>query len=334
MPASQLGGDRLPKRGLIVGKFWPPHRGHKFLIDSGRAQTDHLTVIVCQRPHETPSGDLRASWLREIHPDVHVLLVDDTDDEQDYKIWRENSICWLGFIPDVLFTSEDYGAPFAQALGCEHILIDRARKSVPISGTQIRSASFENWHFLEAPVRAWYALRICLVGAESTGKTTLAQALAAHYETAWIPEYAREYSERKIAAGSTAWSSSEFIGIAQTQCDRENTGARAANRILICDTDAFATTIWYERYFGKRSPELEAIAAKQKHPDLYLLTDIDIPFQHDNIRDGEGIRTWMHQTFKDELTRQKRPFKLLSGAPEERLAQAIAEIDKLFSLGT
>ncbi len=319
----------MPKRGLIVGKFWPPHRGHKFLIDSARAQVDGLTIIVCRRPHEMPSGDLRASWLREIHPNVNVLLADDTDDEQDYRIWAQNTLRWLGFTPDVVFTSEDYGAPFAQALGCEHILIDRARRTVPISGTRIRCAPFLYWDYLEPPVRAWYALRICLVGAESTGKTTLAKALAAHYETAWIPEYAREYSEQKAAAGSTNWSPSEFIHIAQTQCNRENTGARTANRILICDTDAFATAIWYRRYFGRRSPELEAIAAKGKLPDLYLLTDIDTPFVPDNIRDGEGIRTWMHQTFIEELTQQGRLFKLLSGPHEERLRQAVSKIDKL-----
>ncbi len=323
----------MPKRGLIVGKFWPPHRGHKYLIDSGRARVDHLTVIVCQRPHEQPTGELRASWLREIHPNVIVLLVNDTDDEQDYRVWAQNSIRWLGFIPDVLFTSEDYGVPFAQALGCEHVSVDRARRTVPISGTQIRSAPFQHWDFLESPVRAWYALRVCIVGAESTGKTTLAQALAEHYRTTWIPEYAREYSEAPLTGGSTEWSPSEFTHIAQTQCDRESAGARTANRILICDTDAFATTVWYRRYFETRSPEVEAIVAKQKGPDLYLLTDINIPFQPDNIRDGEGIRTWMHQTFLEELAKQQRPFVLLSGPHEERLACAVTKIEQVLQHG-
>jgi hypothetical protein len=69
----------------------------------------------------------------------------------------------------------------------------------PISGTAVRSNPLGCWDFLEPPVRAWYAKRICLVGAESTGKTTLAQMLAERYQTVWVPEYGREYSERKLS---------------------------------------------------------------------------------------------------------------------------------------
>ena len=151
----------MAKRGLIVGKFYPPHRGHKFLLEASRAQVDQLSVIVCQKPNEEPSGELRAAWLREIHPDVNVLLIDDVYDEQDSKIWAENSIRWLGFVPDVVFTSEDYGDRFAFHLGCQHVLVDKARAIVPVSGTMVRAAPLWFWEYLEPPVRGWYAKRIC-----------------------------------------------------------------------------------------------------------------------------------------------------------------------------
>ena len=320
----------MAKRGLIVGKFYPPHRGHKYLIDAGRAQVHQLSVIVCQKPNEQPPGELRAAWLREIYPDVKVLLIDDVYDEQDSKIWAENSIRWLGFVPDVVFTSEDYGDRFAHYLGCQHVLIDKARSIVPVSGTKVRSAPLRYWEYLETPVRGWYAKRVCLVGAESTGKTTLAQALAAHHQTVWVAEYGREYSERKLAAeGSYNWSSEEFTHIAQVQCERENEAARKANKILICDTDAFATSIWHHRYLHKRSPAVEAIVTQHRRPDLYLLTDVNTPFEQDGTRDGEAIRHWMHETFVEELTAQQRPFQFLTGSPEDRLASAIAMIDDL-----
>jgi NadR type nicotinamide-nucleotide adenylyltransferase len=320
----------MPKRGLIVGKFYPPHRGHKFLIDSGRAQVDELHVIVCQKPNEQPPGELRAAWLREIHPDVKVLLIDDVYDEQDSRVWAENSIRWLGFAPDVVFTSEDYGDRFAFYLGCQHVLIDKARSIVPVSGTKVRNNAMEYWEFLEPPVRGWYAKRICLVGAESTGKTTLAQALAAHYQTVWVPEYGREYSERKLAAdGGYDWASEEFTHIAQIQCERENDAARKANKILICDTDAFATSIWHRRYLHERSAAVEAIVAAHRRPDLYLLTDVNTPFEQDGTRDGEAIREWMHAMFVEELTAQQRPFQLLTGTRAERLAKAMRMIDAL-----
>jgi NadR type nicotinamide-nucleotide adenylyltransferase len=322
----------MPGRGLIVGKFYPPHRGHKHLIDFGRSRVDELSVIVCRKPGESPEGVLRVAWLREIHPDVNVLLIDDVYDEQDSRVWAENSIRWLGSKPDVVFTSEDYGERFAQFLGCEHILVDKSRAAVPISGTLVRSNPLGCWEFLEPPVRAWYAKRICLIGAESTGKTTLAQMLADRYQTVWVPEYGREYSERKLAEdGGYDWRSNEFTIIAQTQCERENEAARRANKVLICDTDAFATSVWHRRYMDERSPEVEAIAAGHRRPDLYLLTDAGAPFVQDGTRDGESIREWMHATFLSELTAQRRPFRLLSGSWRERFDAAVKCIDEVIA---
>lgn len=322
----------MPRHGLIVGKFYPPHRGHKHLIDFARSRVEELSVIVCQKPGESPCGELRAAWLRAIHPDAQVLLIDDVYDEQDSRVWAENSVRWLGFAPDVVFTSEDYGERFAHFLGCEHILVDKDREAVPISGTAVRSNPLSCWEFLEPPVRAWYAKRICLVGAESTGKTTLAQMLAERYQTVWVPEYGREYSERKLADdGEYHWRSEEFTVIAQTQCEREDEAARRANKILICDTDAFATSVWHRRYMSDRSPEVEAIAAEHHRPDLYLLTDVNTPFVQDGTRDGELIREWMHNTFVCELTAQRRPFRLISGALEDRFDRAVEYIDEMIT---
>jgi HTH-type transcriptional regulator, transcriptional repressor of NAD biosynthesis genes len=322
----------MPGRGLIVGKFYPPHRGHKHLIDFGRSRVDELSVIVCQKPGEFPEGELRAAWLREIHPEVNVLLIDDVYDEQDSRVWAENSIRWLGFVPDMVFTSEDYGERFAHFLGCEHIQVDREREAVPVSGTMVRSNPLGCWDFLEPPVRAWYAKRICVVGAESTGKTTLARMLADRYRTVWVPEYGREYSERKLAEdGGYDWRSEEFTIIARTQCERENEAARGANKVLICDTDAFATGVWHRRYMDDRSQEVEAIAAGHRRPDLYLLTDVDTPFVQDGTRDGESIREWMHETFVAELAEQRRPFRLLSGSWQERFNAAVQCVDEVIA---
>ncbi len=320
----------MTRRGLIVGKFYPPHRGHKYLIETARGQVDELTVIVCGKSAEVPAGELRAAWLREIHPDVRVLLIDDTLDPHDSQLWAEHSVRWLGHTPDVVFTSEDYGAQFARCLGCAHVQVDQARTVVPISATMVRAAPLRCWEFLEPPVRGYYAKRVCLVGAESTGKTTLAQMLAEHFHTVWVPEYGREYSEQKLTAtGRYDWWSEEFAHIARTQCEREDAAARRANLVLLCDTDAFATGIWHRRYMGARAPEVEAIVAAHRHPDLYLLTDINTPFVQDGTRDGELIRVWMHETFVAELTAQARPFHLLAGTLPARFAAAVKYVDEL-----
>jgi HTH-type transcriptional regulator, transcriptional repressor of NAD biosynthesis genes len=286
-------------------------------------------VIVCGKPELAIPGELRAAWLREIHPGVRVRAIDDYYPDDDSRLWAGLTIGWLGGVPDVVFTSEDYGEAYAHYLGCRHVLVDRARQVVPCSGTAIRADPLAHWDYLEPPVRAYLAKRVCVVGAESTGTTTLTQALAAHYQTAWVPEYGREYSELKLARGDyETWQTDEFTVIANEQCRLEDEAARCANRLLICDTDAFATSIWHRRYRDARSPAVEAIADSRRY-DLYLLTGDEIPFVQDGLRDGEHIRHWMHDLFVAELTATCRPFALISGTREERLTQAVELIDRL-----
>jgi NadR type nicotinamide-nucleotide adenylyltransferase len=319
----------------VIGRFYPPHRGHKYLIEFARARVDELSVIVCRRAEEEPPAELRAAWLREIHPGVRVLVVEDTVDSADSRGWAEYSIQQLGFAPEAVFTSEDYGEPFARCLSCEHVAVDPARAAVPISATRVRRDPLGCWEFLEPPVRGYYARRVCLVGAESTGKTTLARDLAAHYETTWVPEYGREYSERKLLEdGGDEWRSDEFAHIARTQCVWEDAAARISNRLLICDTDAFATSVWHRRYMGARSPEVEETVARHRRPDLYLLTDINTPFVQDGTRDGEQIRGWMHDTFVEELTERALPFRHLTGSFAARFASAVKHIDELLRAST
>ena len=209
----------MTTRGLVVGKFYPPHRGHKLLIDAAAAGADEVDVVVCDRPGEDPPAALRAAWLREIHPAARVRLIDDRDDADDSAVWAINCTALLGFAPDVAFTSEDYGDRFAACLGCRHVLVDKARTAVPISGTAVRADPLGCWDFLEPPVRGHYAKRVVLIGAESTGKTTLAADLAAAFDTLWLPEYGREYWERKMARGEpNVWHPDEFAAIAREEC--------------------------------------------------------------------------------------------------------------------
>lgn len=320
--------DKLGRTGVVIGKFYPPHRGHKYLIDTAAAQVERPTVMVCGKPEQLMPGELRAAWLREIHPHVTVLAIDDYYPDDDSQLWAELTIDWLGGRPDVVFTSEAYGERYAQFLGCRHVAVDPARLAVPCSGTAVRADPLVMWEYLEPPVRAYLAKRVCVVGAESTGTTTLAKDLAAYYRTAWVPEYGREYSEVRLARGDLAdWTTEEFVHIAAEQCRIEDTATREANRLLICDTDAFATSIWHRRYLGHRSPECEAIAATRRY-DFYLLTGNEIPFVQDGTRDGEHIRHWMHNTFVEELERTGREHVLLSGSREKRLARAVEVIDE------
>lgn len=316
--------------GLVIGRFYPPHRGHKFLIDTALAQVDHLDLLVCVRPEQTIPGELRAQWLKEIHPSAHVRAIDDPGKDDDSEFWAKYTVQILGRGPDIVFTSEDYGEAFARFLGCRHVMVDRERRHVPITATAIQQAPLRNWEYLEPCVRAFYAKRVCVVGAECTGKTTLARDLAEHYKTAWVPEYAREYCEKMQDTGVDLWTyqwrSEQFVEIARQQMETEDRLAREANRVLICDTDVLSTGIWHERYLRKPSPEVGAMTAACRH-HLYLLTDCDIPFVQDGLRDGETIRQWMTVRFEQALA--GRAWVKISGSREQRFTAAIQAIDPM-----
>lgn len=302
--------------GFVVGKFYPPHRGHKHLIDTARRQCDRLIVLLPHHPSQTIPGELRKSWLEEIHPDCEIHLVPDELDN-DSEQWAKWTLNYLGRAPDVVFTSEDYGQRFAELMGARHVMVDRARKIVPISGSRIREAPLDHLDFLEPCVRAHYVKRVVVIGAESCGKTTLAQHLANTFKTNWVPEYGREHWEKKVAGLKMTdplpgWTPEEFVHIATEQQRRENLGARSANKVLVCDTNATATGTWYERYYGSRSAEVDAIGAKDR-VDLYLLCAADVPFVQDGFRDGEKIRQWMHGRFAEELAKTGVPTVLIDG---------------------
>jgi NadR type nicotinamide-nucleotide adenylyltransferase len=232
----------------------------------------------------------------------------------------------FGRRPDVVFTSEAYGPRYAHFLQARHVSVDPGREHVPVSGTAVRADPWGMARFLDPVVRAWFVRRVCVVGAESTGTTTLCQDLAHHYGCPWVPEYGRAYCAER--GDAIDWRSADFERIARRQLADEDAAARAADRLLICDTDALATSIWHERYLGTRSPLLEHLAAARRY-DLYLLTSDDIPFEQDGTRDGEHVRGWMSQRFREELAQRPEPWVELRGDRAHRLAKATDHVDTL-----
>lgn len=319
--------------GVVIGRFLPPHRGHSYLIETACAGADEVTVIVCDRADDPVPAAFRAQVLRELHPTIRVLITrDDVPDAKDSRAWAERTTGLLGRSPEVVFSSEEYGERYAAFMGARHVSVDPDRLRFPVSGTAVRADPFAHSEFLSPRVRAWYVPRICVVGAESTGTTTLARDLAEHYNCAWVPEYGREYCDKLLASAPTIdWHTGDFVHIAQRQQGDEDAAAGWGGRLLICDTDAMATAIWHERYLGVRSSHVDRIAASRSYA-LYVLTSDDIPFIQDGTRDGERVRGWMTTRFRQELAGRAEPWIEVRGGPAERIAAATARIDNL--LGT
>jgi NadR type nicotinamide-nucleotide adenylyltransferase len=342
------------RHGLVVGKFYPPHAGHHHLIDTAAAACERLTVVAAASPAESIPLALRTAWLRERHPQPHVEIVAAVDDvEVDYEseaVWSAHVEIFraaAGDPVDVVFSSEEYGAELARRLGAVHVPVDPPRERFPVSGTAVRANPAACWQWLSPAVRAYLARRVVVVGAESSGTTTLARALAGHYArrggvwaaTRWVPEYGRLYCEEKLALasgswiGDLTWSSEEFTVIAERQLAWEDAAARSGSPLLVCDTDPFATTLWHERYLDGPSPDVERLHTRAHH-DLWILTDTaDVPFDQDGWRDGEATRDRMSRRFAEELARRGLPHVTVTGSPEKRLADAVDAIDTLLARG-
>uniref|UniRef100_A0AAU2K167 AAA family ATPase n=1 Tax=Streptomyces sp. NBC_00049 TaxID=2903617 RepID=A0AAU2K167_9ACTN len=342
--------------GLVLGKFYPPHAGHHHLVRTAQDRCERLTVLVCAASVESvPLAD-RVAWMREAHPEADVVgAIDDLPvDLHDPAVWEAHMAIFRTAVAgpvDAVFTSEEYGTELARRFGAEEVCVDPARTLFPVSGTAVRADPVGCWDFLGPAVRAALTRRVVVLGAESTGTTTLSRALAAHYRrrggawarTGWVAEYGRLYSEEKLAAARAAdpaatwadisFASAEFPVIARRQDAEEERAARTGSPVLFCDTDSFATGIWHERYTGGRSEEVEKTAALTRR-DLYLLTDdADVPFEDDGLRDGPHLRPWMTGRFREELEATGKRFLLVRGDREERLAAAVAAVDELLAEG-
>ncbi|MEU5946676.1 AAA family ATPase [Micromonospora sp. NPDC047465] len=338
------------RHGLVVGKFYPPHAGHHALIEAAAARCAAVTVVVAPSRRESIPLALRLDWLREVHAATPwVRFVGRYDDHPvdyaDPAVWDLHCAVFRealgGRRVDAVFSSETYGEELARRFDAVGVCVDQGRRRVPVSGTAVRADPAGHWDRLSAPVRAWFVRRVVVVGAESTGTTTMAAALAEHYGTRWVPEYGRELTERKLARlrerdpaatiFDVTWDRDDFAEVVREQQAAEDAAARSCGPLLFCDTDARATAVWEERYLGSASAEVGAAA---RRPALYLLTDhVGVPFDDDGLRDGEHLRAWMTGRFRTELAGCGAPVVELTGPHPERLARAVAACDALLAAG-
>jgi nicotinamide riboside kinase len=161
-------------------------------------------------------------------------------------------------------------------------------------------------------------LRVAIVGAASSGKSTLAEGLARRHQTLWVPEYLREFVD---VEGRVPVAEDQFH-IAATQREREDAAAPRAKRYLFCDTTPLMTAVYSRRYFGGIDARLAPLA--DSHPRDYALTLVtapDIPWVEDAQRESAEVCAIIHRMLLDELAMRGIPYLLVSGDPEQRLAE-------------
>ena len=269
---------------------------------------------------------LRQRWLRLLFPTADVLPDApapplDAAPDAVHQAYVEATLDGWNVHPDAVFTSEPYGAPLAAALGATHVAVDPGRVIEPISGTAIRADVHAHRAQLDPRVYAHFVRRIAVVGAESTGKTTLAGALAARYETAWVEEYGRfvyEREDRRLTRG-------HHVEIAHGHVALEDTAVREGQvrRFLFSDTHAL-TTLWWS-YLLTRGADSELVRLADACRDRYAHTfvcDDDGAFEQDGWRTNTPVRAVFQSFVRYDLDRRGIAYTVLTGPVEDRLARA------------
>ena len=339
--------------GLVMGKFYPPHAGHHALIRLAAAECELVVVVVVASVAESIPLEHRVAWLAEEHagePAVRVVgcRCDAPLDLTDDVVWRAHvavvaAAARAAGAPtvDAVYSGEEYGAELAARLGAKHVRILRDERS----STAVRRDLVGTWDELAPATRAGLTTRVVVLGAESTGTTSVAAALAARLRdrggvwarTECVPEYGREYTHLKWrrdggALDALVWDRDDFDLVAAEQTRAEEAAARRGSPVLVCDTDAFATAIWERRYLGVEArpgpPWADRPAA-----NLYLLTDHeDVPWHDDGLREGDlAIRAAMTAWFADALTAGRRSWLLLTGSLDERVELAVRTVDQVLA---
>ena len=341
------------KRGLVVGKFSPLHKGHEYLIQNAFNQCEEVVVISYSRP-EFPScsAKVREQWIKSAFPSVSVLCIDAATVES----WRACS-AWnlsmpsnseadhmhrhftyqilsskLGFEVDAVFTSEEYGSGFAQFLSdpvtgfgapVEHVCVDLNRQTYQVSGSLMRSTRNHEDGLIDESVEAGFRVqKVLFLGAESTGKSTLSRLLSEQFNDPLVEEYGRQLWEEK----SGDLSPEDLIDICTVQTENEDTAQRKASNFIFCDTSPITTLCYSEALFKQRCDVISAFAERPYHH--VFLCEPDFPFVQDGTRKDEKFRLWQHNWYLEELKKNGVSFERIVGTIEKRLNKVKSVISK------
>lgn len=328
--------------GLVVGKFAPLHLGHEWLIAQAAAQCKRLLILSYTEPEfmhcEVP---MRRRWLAQRFPQHETLVLDDDWLQQACKArgiqpqvmprneeddaTQQQFLAWLlrdvmRRKPEVLFCSEIYGPPTAavlsEALGQDvrAVVVDVHRHHRPISASQIRRDPHAHSRWMAPEVRAAFVSRVVLFGGESSGKTSLAKALAEHFETSWVAEYGRELWEQQGGVLSEA----DLLRIGHEQVRREEAESQNANRFLFCDTSPLTTFGYSHWMFGRADAELMSLA--ERSYDRVILCRPDFPFVQDGTRRDDAFRLDQHEWYRQRLAELAVPVLEVGGGLRQRVA--------------
>lgn len=323
------------KRGFLIGKFLPLHKGHLGLISFALQHCDFLYIIVCFTKSEAIEGIVRKQWLNsELESQDNISVIsfpyDDSILPNTSISSNEVSQKWAlelkKIVPDadIVFSSEKYGEYLAEFMGIQHLLFDETRNKFPISASMINNEPFKYWDYIAESAKAWFVKKIVLLGSESTGKSTLTKKLADYFATAYVPEMARDIIEK---TEDCTFDMVEKIAILHAQ--KIGTTLSTANKLLFVDTDINITKS-YSRFLFNQDLNVDSWIEEVNKADLYLFLETDCPFIQDGTRLTENERNKLSLFHKQQLFKDNIGYISIGGNWEKRFETAVDIIKKKY----
>jgi HTH-type transcriptional repressor of NAD biosynthesis genes len=322
-------------RGLTLGKFAPFHRGHEHLVRTALAEVSELVVVVYDAPSVTAVPlEVRAGWIRVLFPEVRVVEARGGPEEvgDSPGLMRRHEAFLLGLLGglrvDRFYSGEFYGAHVAAALGAEDRRVDPDRTEIPVSATALRRDASLHHAMLSPVVRRSLVRRVAVLGAPSTGKSTLAAAIASACGGSVVPEHGRTYwlrhqVERRLTP-------QQLVELATGHREDEDRLMLDAAGWLACDTNALTTLTYARHWHGRADERLHALAdACAARYALTLTCGADIPFEDTWDRSGPAERDALQRLLLDDLEARRLPHELIEGPLDARVGKAIRRMEEI-----
>ena len=319
-------------KAFIFGKFMPFHKGHEAMINFALGKCDFLSILICCSDKEKIPPKIRKSWIEttfQLSSKISITVFNYREDEfpNTSESSKETSNLWSKLFKelypdyDLVITSEEYGNYVASYMGLEHIAFDPTRQKFPISATSVRNDLFNNWNFLPKSVKSYFAIKIVILGTESTGKTTLCNKLAIHYSCSRVKEAGRD-----LIANSNSFKFKDLHRVSSEHAKRIDQEICGESPMLILDTDIH-TTMSYAKFIFNKELKVAAQIYKSNEADLYLYLDKDVPYVQDGTRLSESDRNLLDLSHRKILKEKHIKFIEIKGNWEQRLDKSVNEID-------
>lgn len=283
--------------GFILGKFYPLHIGHLSLIEFGLEQIkngtiDQLIVLVDNHSSYKILLKDRVNCLKEEFPLIEIRGIEEYTFQEPHespKFWQYWNDIIKKNIPEnisLIIGSMPYIKILARNLGIRYLLFDEYREGINFSATQFRNDPKENWNFLSPSSKKLLCKKIAILGAESSGKSTLCKNLSRHYKTNYTPEFARTFIENR----GRELSKEDFLEIQKQHYSHHQSLIKFSNYTHFLDTEAITTKLWFNWFYPEHDDAFLFEYIDKQKIDLFILIHPINKWEKDFVRYQESYK--------------------------------------------